>query len=37
MYALQIGIPNVIKLFTDVGTFKVEASTSAVRSRFIGA
>lgn len=36
MHALQIGFPNMIKLFTDVGTFKVEKNASAARSRFIG-
>lgn len=36
MHALRIGFPNIIKLFTDVGIFKVEANASAARSRLIG-
>lgn len=36
MHALRIGFPNIIKLFTDVGAFKVEGSANTARSRFIG-
>ena len=35
MHALRIGFP-IIKLFTDVGAFKVEGNINAARARFIG-